>query len=193
MEPKTRTHKMRISILSRKFHRWGAIAIGLPLALVIGSGLLLQVKKQFPWVQPHEHRTDVPVPAMSWETILAAAKSVPDANEWMDPGEWPALDWETLGRHHALQLPEIDRVAPPGEAKSFDEWRATTQAYQAALLQLQIEDLRRVKYSPTGGFAQFSFADVLGRRSRIGVPLTWGAERRVAVELERKFQRGPVS
>ena len=41
--------------------------------------------------------------------------------------------------------------------------------------------------------AQFSFADVLGKRSRIGVPLTWGAERRVAVELERKFSRGPVS
>ena len=41
--------------------------------------------------------------------------------------------------------------------------------------------------------AQFSFANVLGKRSRIGVPLTWGAERRAAVELERKFQRGPVS
>jgi len=41
--------------------------------------------------------------------------------------------------------------------------------------------------------AQFSLADVLGKRSRIGVPLTWGAERRVAVELERKFQHGPVS
>jgi len=41
--------------------------------------------------------------------------------------------------------------------------------------------------------AQFTFADVLGKRSRIGVPLTWGAERRAAIELERKFQRGPVS
>jgi hypothetical protein len=40
---------------------------------------------------------------------------------------------------------------------------------------------------------QFSFANVLGKRSRIGVPLTWGGERRAAVELERKFQRGPVS
>ena len=39
--------------------------------------------------------------------------------------------------------------------------------------------------------AQFSFADVLGKRSRIGVPLTWGAERRVAVELERKFRAAP--
>ncbi len=41
--------------------------------------------------------------------------------------------------------------------------------------------------------AQFSFADVLGKRSRIGVPLTWGAERRAAVEAERGFQRGPVT
>jgi hypothetical protein len=41
--------------------------------------------------------------------------------------------------------------------------------------------------------AQFTFADVLGRRSRIGVPLTWGAERRAAVEIERKFAHGPVS
>ena len=48
---------------------------------------------------------------------------------------------------------------PPTDAKSFDEWRAMTQAYQAALLQLQIEDLRRLKYSPTGGFAMFSLAD----------------------------------
>jgi hypothetical protein len=53
-----------------------------------------------------------------------------------------------------------------------------------------------LSYTDGYGFsygAQFSFADVLGKRSRIGVPLTWGGERRVAVELERKFQRGPVS
>jgi hypothetical protein len=41
--------------------------------------------------------------------------------------------------------------------------------------------------------AQFTFANVLGKRSRIGVPLTWGGERRAAVEVERKFARGPVS
>jgi outer membrane protein assembly factor BamA len=41
--------------------------------------------------------------------------------------------------------------------------------------------------------AQFTFADVLGKRSRVGVPLTWGAERRAAVEVERKFTRGPIS
>lgn len=41
--------------------------------------------------------------------------------------------------------------------------------------------------------ARFTFADVLGRRGRISVPLTWGAERRVAAEVERKFRTGPLS
>jgi hypothetical protein len=77
---------MRLSILSRKFHRWGAVAIGLPLLLVIGSGILLQVKKQFPWVQPAEQRTPVTVPAMEWDVILAAAKAIPEAKveSWSD-------------------------------------------------------------------------------------------------------------
>ena len=43
-----------------------------------------------------------------------------------------------------------------------------TQAYQAALLQLQIEDLRRVKYAPTGGFAQFSLRGSAPGRQLVG-------------------------
>jgi len=70
---------MKLSILSRRLHRWGAIAVGLPFLVVIASGLLLQVKKQVPWVQPAEQRTDVPVPGLAWETILAAAQAVPQA------------------------------------------------------------------------------------------------------------------
>lgn len=77
---------MKLSILSRRLHRWGSIGVGLPFLIVIVSGLLLQVKKQVPWVQPAEQRTPVSVPGMSWETILAAAQSVPQAEvkEWKD-------------------------------------------------------------------------------------------------------------
>jgi beta-mannosidase len=87
------------------------------------------------------------------------AQAIPDRADWMEPERWPDLDWDRLTRHHALQRDIFDRRMPPTDAKSFDEWRAMTQAYQAALLQLQIEDLRRLKYSPTGGFAMFSLAD----------------------------------
>jgi beta-mannosidase len=88
------------------------------------------------------------------------AQAVPDTDEWIGSRDaWPDLDWDRLRRHHAYQPPAIARSVPPEECKTFDEWRDATQAYQAALLQLQIEDLRRLKWSPTGGFLQFCFAD----------------------------------
>ncbi|HEX7085579.1 MAG TPA: BamA/TamA family outer membrane protein [Vicinamibacterales bacterium] len=38
-----------------------------------------------------------------------------------------------------------------------------------------------------------SFVDVAGPRTRLSVPLTWGGERQAAVELERRFDRGPLT
>ena len=39
-------------VFFRKTHRWGAVLVAVPFLLVLVSGLLLQVKKQVPWVQP---------------------------------------------------------------------------------------------------------------------------------------------
>jgi hypothetical protein len=47
-------------------------------------------------------------------------------------------------------------------------------------------------YGMTYG-VRVAFADVIGNRSRVSVPLTWGGERRAGVELERAFDSGPVS
>jgi outer membrane protein assembly factor BamA len=41
--------------------------------------------------------------------------------------------------------------------------------------------------------ARVSFVDVLGPRSRISVPLTWGGERKAALEVDRTFSRGPLT
>jgi hypothetical protein len=38
-----------------------------------------------------------------------------------------------------------------------------------------------------------SFMDTIGPRSRVSVPLSWGGERRAAVEAERIFDRGPIT
>jgi beta-mannosidase len=96
----------------------------------------------------------------------------------MEPDRWPDLDWDDLFEHHALQRRNFDRYVPPDDCKSFDEWREATQAYQAALLQLQVEDLRRLKYTPNGGFVQFCFAD--GHPS-----VTWSV-----LDHERRPKRG---
>jgi beta-mannosidase len=77
----------------------------------------------------------------------------------MAPERWPHLDWEGLAHTHGLQKAIFDRVVPPAEHATFDGWRSATQAYQAVVVRRQIEALRRIKYRPTGGFAQFCFAD----------------------------------
>jgi beta-mannosidase len=87
------------------------------------------------------------------------AQAVPDSAEFMEPEAWPHLDWPRLAGRHSLQKQIFDRLVPPEDHKSFDDWRDATQAYQAALIQLQGEDLRRLKYRPAGGFLHFCFAD----------------------------------
>ena len=82
-----------------------------------------------------------------------------DRPAFMEPQRWPDLDWAHLEERHNLQPQHFARFVPPDEFATFDDWRAATQAYQAALIQLQIEDLRRLRYRPTGGFLQFCFAD----------------------------------
>jgi len=87
------------------------------------------------------------------------AQAVPEAAEFMEPARWPDLDWAHLMARHNLQPQHFARFVPPDEYATFDDWRAATQAYQAALIQLQVEDLRRLRFRPTGGFLQFCFAD----------------------------------
>jgi beta-mannosidase len=53
----------------------------------------------------------------------------------------------------------FDRYVPPAGYATFDDWRVATQRYQATVVKHHIETLRRLKYRPSGGFAQFCFAD----------------------------------
>ena len=88
------------------------------------------------------------------------AQAVPDSAEFLDPASWPDLDWDRLARTHALQRTFFERHGlDPAAFATFDDWRDATQAYQANLLRRHVETLRRLKYRPAGGFAQFCFAD----------------------------------
>ena len=73
-------------VAMRKGHRWGAIAIAIPFVVVIVSGILLQLKKEISWVQPPSQRGTGKVPAISFDAILEAARSRPEAEiqDWND-------------------------------------------------------------------------------------------------------------
>lgn len=87
------------------------------------------------------------------------AQSVPDDADFLEPERWPDLDWDQAWERHGLQKTFFDRTVAPADHATFDGWREATQRYQAELLREQIEALRRLKYRPTGGFAQFCLAD----------------------------------
>lgn len=89
------------------------------------------------------------------------AQAVPsgDSAAFMEPERWPDLDWDRLRHTHGLQKTIFDRYVPPADHATFAAWQAATQRYQATVIKHHVETLRRLKYRPAGGFAQFCFAD----------------------------------
>jgi beta-mannosidase len=112
----------------------------------------------------HGDERDFPRAMAAWPRLARfvtefGAQAVPNTDDFMDADRWPNLDWDRLWRTHALQRYAFDRYVPPADYATFDEWRDATQHYQATVIKHHIETLRRLKYRPTGGFCQFSFAD----------------------------------
>jgi hypothetical protein len=64
---------------NRKLHRWGALLTFAPLAIIITSGLLLQLKKDWSWVQPPTLRGQGQELTLGWDEILEATINVPEA------------------------------------------------------------------------------------------------------------------
>ncbi|HWI20969.1 MAG TPA: hypothetical protein VNT81_24610 [Vicinamibacterales bacterium] len=75
---------MSFNVLNRKVHYWISFGAALPMIVMIGSGLLLQGKKQLAWVQPVEQRGTGTVPVIGLDEILTSLKSAPD----MDVQSW---------------------------------------------------------------------------------------------------------
>lgn len=77
---------MKASVLNRKLHRWGSILTALPLLVVIITGIILQLKKDWSWVQPPTAESADPALELSFDEILAAASGVPEVeiSSWDD-------------------------------------------------------------------------------------------------------------
>ncbi|MBU6413285.1 MAG: PepSY domain-containing protein [Planctomycetes bacterium] len=71
---------MRGQVLCRKVHYWVSAGIALPIMLVILSGLLLQVKKDFEWIQPAEQRGRGGAPRLCMEQLLAVCMAIPEVS-----------------------------------------------------------------------------------------------------------------
>jgi uncharacterized iron-regulated membrane protein len=70
---------MKFSVFNRKVHRWVAFGVALPAAVILGTGILLQLKKQVHWIQPIEQRGTGKAPQIDFDRILAVCQTVPEA------------------------------------------------------------------------------------------------------------------
>ena len=75
---------------SRKLHRWGAILTAIPVIVILCTGVLLQFKKEKHalgnWIQPPTLSGASGELSVSFDAILAAARTVPEAaiESWDD-------------------------------------------------------------------------------------------------------------
>lgn len=87
------------------------------------------------------------------------AQSAPTDAPFVDIKSWPQLDWDTVSERFGMQRDAFERFVPASEHPNYASWAAATQEYQAELLKHHIEALRKIKYSPNGGFCFLMLAD----------------------------------
>jgi len=75
----TRPRKSRAPKLNRRLHRVGALVSALPVLIIVVSGLFLQLKKDWAFVQPPTAHGSSAELQVDWDTILASAASVEEA------------------------------------------------------------------------------------------------------------------
>lgn len=71
----------------RQAHKWAAIAVCVPLMIVIVTGIFLQVRKPVDWIQPNSVRGSATFqPGVSQDQILEAVRGVPrmQVSGWND-------------------------------------------------------------------------------------------------------------
>lgn len=112
---------MHFNVLNRKVHYWASAIVAIPLFIIICTGVVLQLKKHWTWVQPPEQRGSVTAPVIELTDILEALKREPSLNvrSWDDVNRldvrpdkgvvkaWLKSDWEAqidLGTGEILQV-----------------------------------------------------------------------------------------
>lgn len=77
---------MSFNKTNRKIHKWGSIIIALPILIVLISGILLLVRKDFDYLQPPSQQGVSTIPTVSFEHILDQVKTITkaDVSSWQD-------------------------------------------------------------------------------------------------------------
>ncbi len=91
-------------------------------------------------------------------SAFGAASIDPDSTALADEN-WPDLDWDDIGTTVGAPSSALLHLVDPAHIDNGADWGRLTEAAQANITRSAIEQLRRLKYRPTGGFIQHCLAD----------------------------------
>ena len=108
---------MKFSSLNRTTHKWASVIIALPLLLVIITGILLLVRKEFAVLQPPTQKGIAQQPTLPFEAILAKTSEVKEANvtTWQDIDRLDIRPNKGVIKVHTKSSWEVQLDADTGE------------------------------------------------------------------------------
>ncbi len=119
---------------------------------------------------------------------FVAAATPPSPGSWR-PERWPELDLDALASDREAVTAGVLQRYPPASFANFDLWAEAVRAEQAEFVGSLVEQLRRLRFYPAGGFllsrlndAQESFGTSLLDHERRPKP-AWGALRHALAPL----------
>lgn len=115
--------------VSRQLHLWISLSIFLPVIIVIGSGLLLQVKKEIDWIQPPTQKvsqTAVKEATYSSATIISSEQIL---RAVQTDSEAQLMDWEDIDRIDIRPSKGVIKV------RGNNHWEVQLNAFTGEVLQ----------------------------------------------------------
>lgn len=111
---------MRVANLIRRTHYWASIVLIVPVLIVIGTGVLLLLKKQIDWIQPPTQKV-VALPEVSFDRIVEVVATFP---------EMQVEGWKDIDRLDVRPDKGIVKV------RSINSWEAQLNLQNGELLYL---------------------------------------------------------
>ncbi len=150
---------MKAIKLNRKVHRWAAIITALPVLIVLITGIILQVKKEFEWVQPPTIKGERAMLALSFDSILDIASTVPEAK---------IQDWKNIDRLDVRPGKGVVKV------RAKNRWEIQIDTSTGDILQVAFRRSDFIETIHDGSFFHKSFKLWVFLPSAIALTGIWG-------------------
>ncbi|MCU0711138.1 MAG: PepSY domain-containing protein [Pirellula sp.] len=134
-------------MLNRRIHYWLTLLVALPLTVVVATGLMLQVKKQWTWVQPPEKKGTAKTPSLSFADMLEKVRS---------HDGFESFDWSNVQRIDVRPSKGITKLVLTGD------WEMQLDSATGEIMQVAIRRSDWIESLHDGSY-------FLGDLSKLGI------------------------